>query len=437
MNLDILSDKKKFCSIEDNDKNYIVWICLVGYIIVYTTAFIYPTFLGSENTTDFNPYKQSGPYIKGADLRLMLGYCKSVFVEGKTPYVGTNPYPPFSFIFFAPFLLFDFITAYRIVTVISLASYIVTTVVVPTLIYKNFRVHIPFTILFFVTGLHSYGFQFELAMGQFNIIAFTFCLLGVYLYHRDKKYEILACVLFSVSIQLKLYPAIFLILFFGDCSNWKLKLKNILFILILNLILFFILGYETFCDFILTTKNNMSNPVVFGTLNHSIRSFLICLTLAEGKFGLPWLLSAMLPYKWFLEILLFLFVCFCLLVIILRSLKQSKQFSSDINPFLLLGCTIAGLVIPSISNDYTLPILASSMTIFVSGISFRWYNEKKTLIGGVILIASMAYFMTLFPWFIKPVILMNNMPMLIVILAAATVLCFDMSHWPQRKSSYE
>ena len=79
-----------------------------------------------------------------------------------------------------------------------------------------------------VTGLFSYGFQFELKQGQWNLIAFLFSVAAIYLFHQKPKYRWAAYLLFSISVQLKLFPAIFVFTLIDDFTDWKNNAKRII-----------------------------------------------------------------------------------------------------------------------------------------------------------------------------------------------------------------
>ena len=122
----------------------------------------------------------------------------------------------------------------KFLTLITLLCYVVVTLVLPRRINKQKSIP-ALSMLIFVTGLVSYGLQFELERGQFNVIAFTLCLGAIYIFHNHPKSRWLAYLFFTISVQLKLYPAIFVFALIEDWSDWKGNIKRIVGLGILNL----------------------------------------------------------------------------------------------------------------------------------------------------------------------------------------------------------
>ena len=110
----------------------------------------------------------------GVDLQQMLSYSDSLFTAKQTPYIGFNLYPPLASVLFIPLLTVKFSLAYRIVTLVNIISYVLMTLVLVLRIGKERQVS-SLLMLIFITGVFSYGFQFELERGQFNVIATFTC----------------------------------------------------------------------------------------------------------------------------------------------------------------------------------------------------------------------------------------------------------------------
>ena len=111
----------------------------------------------------------------------------------------------------------------------------------------------------------------------------------------------------------------------------------------------------------------------------------------------------------------------CLLTVLIKAYKNKEH---EMNFNLLLICTIGAMILPSASVDYKLPLVAFPLAVALSYKSLQSQGAKRVLAMLLIAILSFAYSTTLFPFIHKPELLTNNLPMLLVILAAVTVLNF-------------
>ena len=68
-----------------------------------------------------------------------------------------------------------------------------------------------------------------------------------------------------------------------------------------------------------------------------------------------------------------------------------RQKQNGINPFLLLACTIGALLIPSVSNDYKLSILAAPVAIFLTNNRF-WEQTNGPLIHIIFIMLLLIFF---------------------------------------------
>ena len=193
---------------------FIIWV-FIAFLIAYLLFFVEPILFSSQ-VMQFPRYIPAVDPI-GVDLKQMLSYSESWFFAKQTPYIGANLYPPLASVFFTPLLSVRFFFAYRIITVTSILFYILMTLALPLKISPKGQVT-SLLMPIFVTGLFSYGFQFELERGQFNIIATFLCFLAIYMYHFHNKMKYLAYLLFILSVQLKIFPFIFIVMF---VTHWR------------------------------------------------------------------------------------------------------------------------------------------------------------------------------------------------------------------------
>ncbi len=140
----------------------------------------------------------------------MLSY-SAALMAGQSPYFGLNLYAPLTNVFFVPLVFMNFAAAYALMSVLSLLCVAWTTYALPMLI-SGTRQLSALHALILAGGFLSYGLQFEIERGQFNVLAVTLCLVAVWIYHYHVRYRFLAYVLFLTSVQLKLYPFIFALL---------------------------------------------------------------------------------------------------------------------------------------------------------------------------------------------------------------------------------
>jgi hypothetical protein len=389
-----------------------VWV-LVGFSISYVLFFLRPIFLTFQ-VMQFHHYIPVQNPI-GIDLKQMLNYCESWLEARQAPYIGRNLYPPFASVFFTPLLIVDSSWAYKIVTFTSVFSYVMITFIFPFLINKEKQTPL-ILMLIFLTGLFSYGFQFELERGQFNVIAVFLCFIAIWIYHNHNKYRYIAYALFTISVQLKVFPLIFIIVFISNWQDWRKNIRRLLLLSLVNFAKFFILGLNVFFDFVNAIETQIRNPYVW-TGNHSIFSFVYM--ISKSTFDLDW--------KWLdqntslIRISFMIIILVCIFIVIQKATQQKQK---GLNSFLLLVCTIGALLIPPISHDYTLSFLAAPVAIFLS--SDDLYKRQDGTFSRLVRIVficvfSIAYSSTLVSGHYKPFIIQNNFLALFVMLFIITL----------------
>ena len=393
----------------------IVWV-LIGFFIAYLLFSVSPMFLDpSLRMTYFNRYLPDMSPI-GNDLLIVIELMKGWFLEDRSPY-ELQFYPPFTYMFFAPLLLVDDYTAlYRLFTLFSLVSYCFLTLILPAKMVDNRN--LPLVLLFFVTGLSSYGLQFELERGQYNVFTFLLCLWAIYIFHYYPRYRIFAYLLFSISVQLKIYPAIFIVMFIDNWRAWKDILLRFAGIALFNILLLFIMGFRIFLDFLAMLSTQLSTPGWTWNGNHSINAFVF--NFAKDGFRLvsPATLEVLQQNAGLLENLLLLIYIIAFVSALLIAYRRD---TGSPDPYLLLTCMIGALIIP-ISNDYTLSILAAPVALLLSNVPGMRNIPQRLLAISLVLGISFAYASVLVPFKYKPYYLNNAFTALFLILLCATVL---------------
>ena len=388
-----------------------VWI-LAGYFITFIVFFVIPIFFDPSRTMKFDPYLFTFTPI-GHDFNEIVSSSASWLQTHNVPVIL---YPSFTLLFFAPFTLLSPQIRYSIITSIIIACYILMTLLLPKRMNKLKGVP-AFIVLILVAGFISYGFQFELERGQWNMIAMAFCLAAIYIFHYRPRYRWLAYVMFSISVQLKLYPAIFVLVLIDDWSDWKNNVKRVIGLGILNLLALFILGVNP----LLASARALSGYKASNSgrpFNLSITSFSLFLVSADvlpHKRIVLWLLSN----NWVLQIFFWTLVILCMLITLRQAyIKRPRGF----DPYVFLACSIGACVIPATSFDYKLSMLPACIAISLPGILD--FNEPvhNLLVAFFTFILSLAYSSTLYSYAYKPVILQNNFPALLIILLVCTLL---------------
>ena len=351
-------------------------------------------------------------------MNYTLDYVKSWVTTGQSPYPESH-YPPLTYILLSPLTLFSYPTSYFVTTFLTVLSYIVLTLLIPA--WFNSQKDFSLIALLSVTGLFSYGFQFELERGQYYSIAFLLCLLAIYLFHRHYEFRYLAFVLFSFSIHLKIVPIFFLPMFIKDWRDWKGNIKRMVGLGLFNVALLFVLGYKNLVNFVDALLFRVETPTFLWNGNHALGNFVF--NFVKDGYGLlseETILFLQQHAKLF-EWSLLLIVALCVLSIVFYIYRTQQ---SGFNPYLLLVCTICALIIP-VSVDYTLPMLVAPMAIFLSstpGLNGSPRNKIASIL--LVVIVSISYATLLYPFKYKPYFLNNSFPALFLILVAATAYYF-------------
>jgi len=366
----------------------------------------------------------------GIDLKQMLGFSESLFVAQKAPYV-LNAYPPLASVLFAPLLLVPISGAYRIVVFFITFCYLIMTLMIPLRISRE-RVFSPLLMLVLVTGLFSYGFQFELERGQWNVIAVSMCFLAIWIFHYHPRYRFLAYALFTISVQLKIYPLVFIFMFVDNWRDWRSNIKRLLILGAVNFALLLVLGPFVFVNWLKGLATFAGSPYIW-VGNHSILSFVTLVFHTASESGWAW----MNQYSGWAQVAFLALVLACIAWIVLQAYQQERR---GLNVYLLLACTIASLLIPSVSHDYKLSLLAAPVAFLFSAGGFSEIPSSHRLrasLIGLTLAFSIAYFSTLYSYENKTHLLQNNLPALVAMLLITTLFSMLDSVYKKDRSDQE
>lgn len=391
----------------------ITWV-VIGFLIAYILCFIAPAIFNPEHKFQyFTDYLYPREKI-GFDTRLILEHIGYWFDGTQTP---TYLFPPLTTILFTPLLLLRYPNNFYVMTVVTLVSYLTLNLLLPLKFAKRENKILIYFI--FAISIFSYGLQFELDTGQFYTAAMLLSLAAIYIFHTHPRYRIFAYLLFCVSVQLKVFPAIFVVLFVDDWRDWKTNLKRFSALGLANLLLLFLLGFSYFQLFVSRMFGSANTFEV--RFNHSVNIYVA--NLAASGYGLPEgaLLDWIRSHVAMIQIALFAYVLICVLVVLIRSYVLNVR---GVNYSLMMVCLLAGLMLPSISHDYNLPLLAAPFALLLSAQNVREERWVRWTVVALITAASFAYAVTLFPSTVRPAPLENSFPLLFVILTAVTLLGF-------------
>jgi hypothetical protein len=393
----------------------IAWV-LFGFFVAYLLFIVLPMFMDSSLRMNYFWRYLPDRYPIGSDLLIILDLAQGWFTANQSPYT-IQFYPPFTYMFFAPLLLIDhYPTLYKLFTLFMVISYCFLTLLLP--VKMTDKKNIPLVVLFFVTGLTSYGLQFELERGQYNVFTFLLCLWSIYIFHYYPQYRIFAYLLFSLSVQLKLYPAIFIVMLIDNWKDWKSILLRFAGLAVFNFLLLFIMGPRIFLDFLTSVSNQMATPGWTWNGNHSINAFVFNLTKDGFRIMRPDTLEMLKQNSGHITTSLFLVFTIMFVSTILISYKRNRP---AMDPYLLIACMIGALVIP-ISNDYTLSMLTAPVALVLGSTPEPKNFFQRLITLFMILGISFSYASTLIPFKYKPYYLNNTFPPLFFILIFSMVL---------------
>ena len=397
------------------------WI-IGSYLAAYFLYFISPVFLNSGQRMSFQPDSFALDPI-GLDLRAFLYFGKAFFLSGGE-YPPANLYPPLFTLLIAPFSLLDPVSLYRVFVPVLFVSYVLITLVIPIFFVKS-QQGITLLVLFFLSGLFSHGFYFELERGQTNVIAFLFVMLAIYLFYHKTRFRWLAYVLFSLSLQIKIFPAIFIFMLVENWSDWKTNIKRFAGIGLFNLALFFVLGLRP----LLTVVSNLKEASLHYVWirNHSIMSFAMLLqkgyfqeTLNEFNLSAVnlWAMEHAIKIGYFLTFLAFL----CFGLVIFHAIRSnSKGFNSN----LFVVSTLVLLLVPAVSHDYTLSLLSGAVGVALAmNQGMAVLPSLRLLRTFLVILITFSYSTALYSFEYKPLFWQDNFFALMILLFCFTIMSF-------------
>jgi hypothetical protein len=405
----------------------IAWV-LTGFLLIFLLYFVRPMFFDtSRQLSYFTDYLPALDPI-GNDLNYNTRAI-SLWLEGESPYeLGYHFYPPLYHIVFAPILIFDAPGKYALLTGLSLLAFGLL-----FLLLRRKNAGSPgIFVFFFLTGLFSYGMQFELERGQFNVLALLLALTGLWLYHNFPAFRLLAYTLWTVATHIKLWPGVSLLMFFSRRRSRQENLLTLVQLGVLNAAAFLVLGYNAFLQFFDALITESRNPLWLlpdkQPINHSIAAFLDKLAKNNDN-EVPaqvaeWLSSS---GSW-VSFLLLAVIVLCSAVILWRTLEHRPDL---LHADALMLLILPGFLLPATSIDYKLVLLAPGLAVVLANRPLPEQRWQKGLFIGLIILLSAAYSLTLVPYPYRGGLLITAFPMLFTLLLCLTGLNLLNKTWEE------
>ena len=392
------------------------WLALGAYLFTFIWFFIRSVFFNPNQVMMvFETVRRLDPI--GYDLMMMLSHASAWLNHTISPYASFNNFPPLATLLFTPLTMVPIQRAYAIITLITLGSFFWIGLLFPYFSNKPREVK-PVLVLVFITALTSYGMQFEIERGQFYSIAFALAFAGIYLFHRHPKLSWLAYILFTLAIQIKIFPAFLIFLFIRDWRDWRGNLIRILGLGAANFALFFVLGWTRFLEFVNILVAMVDDSGIW-VGNLSVKSF--------AYYQMPILLKRInlgdLNAAGMVEGVLMALVLILLMLGIFQAYRRNRR---GIDPYLLFICTCAAMVIPQISHDYKLPVLAGPAAILLMTLKLSKEDSKARIIlmSAGIAVFSLAYFSTQYSYVMKSPLIANNFLAVFLMMVLGVIFAF-------------
>lgn len=385
----------------------IIWV-IGGFLVPYL-FFYFNTLFFETNFMRIDPYLPAIEPI-GADIRAIIDYSSMWILNRENPYEAGYMYPPFSMIFFSPLVFMPEQVSYIGLSFLTIAAYTVAIV----MILKKYRDGSYFiAAIVFVTGLFSYPLHFEIERGQYNFIVFFLCYVSIHFFYNSPKYRYFGYLLFTLAVQLKVYPFIFCLMFLYDWRNWRRDLKLLIALATVNVVFLGALGPAKLSNFLNAIGSENAQDWVWKG-NHSILSFLTWLKiLLVENYQIREIREYVKPLEY-----LFLSIT-CIVVLVATGLVYvKKEKKMDMGLFFIL--TLAAMLIPGVSHDYKIPILFipfSMLLMDLEKVFISLLNSAfKLYLVGFLFVVSTLFFSLTYSYIFKPFILQNNFPVLFLLL---------------------
>jgi hypothetical protein len=289
-----------------------------------------------------------------------LDFRDGLYTPGKNFSVATSGWPPLTLLIGRPLSLLPVETAYSVQVVLissaAVGSAVLSALLAVMVVPKDVLAHrfgagvVDAQSLGVALGcwlLTSYGFMYELWRGNINLYALVLSLLAVWLAIRLPRSPWWPALALSLAINLKLYPAILLVVLF-----WRYRLKAVVPVLVINAVLLLIAGPANLRRMLafVTTNSPGSRKATYGDMGAAGTAAVLRATTTWAP---SWIAVAL----FLLPIALWAATAW---LVIRRGWSGGRAV-------LLAAASITPMaVIPTLSNDYKLVLFVLPLGVLVA-----------------------------------------------------------------------
>jgi hypothetical protein len=280
-------------------------------------------------------------YPTGIDFRAGLYDSATAFST------ADSGWPPLTVILGRLFALFSPAVGYRLhvlaLVVLGLAAVVLSVELGRRATGLSAKSPRPLLFAFGVWLFASYGFLFEVERGNINVYALVFALLAVWALLRFPKSAWVPAILLAIAINLKVYPAILLIL-----VCWRHRWRAIVPVVVSNAALLLIAGPGNAWAFLKANWVMQSHPSLW-LGNHSAESFTYSLNLAH-----PWVPLSMK----------YVFLAASVALWLVTAIVLIRRGWSQRGAVLLAAASVPLMnIVPAVSHDYKLVLLVFPLVV--------------------------------------------------------------------------
>jgi hypothetical protein len=322
----------------------------------------------------------------------------------------TLHFPPLLLLVFSWISIFDFFQLYKIYVTLMYLLYFAIGFGFVLFLQKKYNYSNESVILslaFLFLGCFSYGLQFEIERGQWNLLAFFFVVIGIMLVKENSAKRYIKYIGYSalvIASQIKLWPLIYIMPFIYGESTFQGKIKYLLSFLILNIVLLYIFGAQGALEFFhhISLASGEKN---LGIAQTSLAAFLWCIKNEHLCFEAYFSIFAIISTG---------IITFHVLFTTFFGRKNNLEM-------LLFLCTLLGLIIPAHSNDYKLSLLPLNLVFLIP---FFYARIGKSISSDFFIsLIIFLIFITFFSFNVRPkIVLLQNT--VFSLLLAGMSLCF-------------
>jgi hypothetical protein len=272
---------------------------------------------------------------------------------------ATSAWPPLTLVLGLPFTLFSRSSGYIVQVIVLIILGLATAVLSASIaigaassssleIRSRGRSTRRMVLLLVFWLLTSYGFLYELERGQMNVYAIFFSVLSIWFLLRHPKSAWLPAFFLAAAINVKIYPAVLLVLVF-----WRHRWRALLPVVVSNAVLLLIAGPKNAWYFLSNLRHlQAATGIWHWPVNASATNFALYLRQAFG--WLPtWTNHALLAVP---------IVLWAATAVILIRRGWSQRGG------VLLAAASVPLMetVPTVSHDYKLPMMVFPLAVLAS-----------------------------------------------------------------------